>query len=137
MILKECFTDEFITSKVGNITEKKKIYEKVVHAFYLLEKLANTDLYFVFKGGTSLMLILNEFNRFSVDIDTLMKKEMQNKIDDIVFSFKDDIFVDMVEDKRKPVDIIKRHFKFYYNSIYELQNENEKPYILLDIVFNE
>lgn len=39
MILKECFTDEFITSKVGNITEKKKIYEKVVHAFYLLEKL--------------------------------------------------------------------------------------------------
>lgn len=137
MILKECFTDEFITSKVGNITEKKKIYEKVVHAFYLLEKLANTDLYFVFKGGTSLMLILNEFNRFSVDIDTLMKKEMQNKIDDIVFSFKDDIFVDMVEDKRKPVDIIKRHFKFYYNSIYELQNENEKPYILLDIVFDD
>ena len=137
MILKECFTDEFISSRAGTSIEKKKIYEKVVHAFYLLEKLANTNLYFIFKGGTSLMLLLKEFNRFSVDIDTLMKKEMQDKIDEIVFSFKDEILIDVVEDKRKPVDIIKRHFKFFYNSIYPSQNENEKPYVLLDIVFDD
>lgn len=134
MILKECFTDEFISSRAGINIEKKKIYEKVVHAFYLLEKLANTELYFVFKGGTSLMLLLKEFNRFSVDIDILMKEEMQNKIDEVVFSFKDEIFVDVVEDKRKPIDVIKRHFKFFYDSIYS--SENGKPYVLLDIVFD-
>ncbi len=39
MVLQKCFTDEFISSKVGNNLEKKKIYEKVVYAFYLLEKL--------------------------------------------------------------------------------------------------
>ena len=58
MILKECFTDEFIASHAGNNIDKKRIYEKVVHAFYLLEKLANTVLPFIFKGGTSLMLLL-------------------------------------------------------------------------------
>ena len=58
MILKECFTDEFISSHTGNNIGKKRIYEKLVHAFYLLEKVANTDLPFVFKGGTSLMLLL-------------------------------------------------------------------------------
>lgn len=44
MILKECFADEYITSHAGNNIDKKRIYEKIVHAFYLLEKLANTGL---------------------------------------------------------------------------------------------
>lgn len=135
MILKECFTDEFITSHAGDNIDKKRIYEKVVQAFYLLEKVADTGLPFIFKGGTSLMLLLKEFNRFSVDIDILMDPKYEEEICKAVLNFKDDIFVDVKEDKRKPADIIKRHFKFFFNSIYDEKNESE-PYVLLDIVFD-
>lgn len=136
MILKECFTDAFITSQAGDNIDKKRIYEKVVHAFYLLEKVADTGLPFVFKGGTSLMLLLKEFNRFSVDIDILMKPEYEEEICKTVLNFKDDVFIDVKEDKRKPADIIKRHFKFFFNSIYDEKSESE-PYVLLDIVFDD
>ena len=137
MVLEKCFTDEFISSRAGNNIDKKKIYEKVVYAFYLLEKIANLNYDFVFKGGTSLMLLLNTFNRFSVDIDILMKPKDQDGICNDVFTLKDDKFIEVEEDKRKPVDIIKRHFKFYFKSIYGSNDEEDNPYILLDIVFDE
>ena len=136
MILKECFTDEFIKSKAGENLYKKIIYEKVVHAFYLLEKLAREKINFVFKGGTSLMLLLNEFNRFSVDIDILMESGKEKIIEDVVNKYNDEVFVKVEEDVRRPTDIIKKHFKFYYKSIYGNQNNN-LPYILLDIVFDD
>jgi len=135
MVLQECFTDDFITSKVGNDINKKRIYEKVIYAFYLLEKVANLNYDFVFKGGTSLMLLLRTFNRFSVDIDILTSPENENNICQDVLLFKDNRFINVEEDKRKPADIIKRHFKFYYNTIYEIKND-EEPYVLLDIVFD-
>lgn len=137
MVLENCFTDEFISSRAGNNIDKKKVYEKVVYAFYLLEKLANLNYDFVFKGGTSLMLLLNTFNRFSVDIDILMKPKEQEGICNDVFKLKDDKFINIEEDKRKPIDIVKRHFKFYFKSIYEPIDEKENPYILLNIVFDE
>lgn len=137
MVLENCFTDEFISSRAGNNIDKKKVYEKVVYAFYLLEKIADLNYDFVFKGGTSLMLLLNTFNRFSVDIDILMKPKEQDGICNDVFSLKDDKFINIEEDKRKPIDIVKRHFKFYFKSIYEPNDEKENPYILLDIVFDE
>lgn len=45
MILKESFTNEFIESRAGTNIHRKKIYEKVVHAFYLLERLAQENIY--------------------------------------------------------------------------------------------
>lgn len=135
MILKECFTNSFIESRAGTNIHKKRIYEKVVHAFYLLEKLANGNIEFVFKGGTSLMLLINEFNRFSIDIDIMMNKCYENMIVELI-SNTDEIFYKIEEDFRKPKDIIKKHFKFYFNSIYS-ENNNYESYILLDIVFDE
>ena len=136
MIKRECFTDEFIEERAGNNIHRKRTYEKVVHAFYLLERLARENVDFIFKGGTSLMLLLNEFNRFSVDIDILMDKGQEDNIGEIIKGYTDDVFIKIEEDKRKPADIIKRHFKFYYNSIY-LNTENDMPYVLLDIVFDD
>lgn len=136
MILEKCFTDKFIESKVGTNIWKKVIYEKVVYAFYLLEKLANFKYDFVFKGGTSLMLLLDTFNRFSVDIDILMNPSDQEGISEDVFSFKDDRFIRVEEDFRKPADIIKKHFKFYFKSLYETVDDNKEPYVLLDVVFD-
>ena len=126
MVLGKCFTDEFISSRAGNNIDKKRIYEKVVYAFYLLEKISNLNYEFVFKGGTSLMLLLNTFNRFSVDIDILMNPKDQDGICKDVYTLKDDKFFNVEEDKRKPVDIIKRHFKFYFKSIYGTNDEKDK-----------
>lgn len=136
MIKIECFTNEFIEEKAGTNIHRKRTYEKVVHAFYLLERLARENINFIFKGGTSLMLLLNEFNRFSVDIDILMDKGQETNITEIIMGYEDEVFIKIEEDKRKPADIIKKHFKFYYNSIY-LNTENDMPYVLLDIVFDE
>ena len=38
MILKECFFNEFIEERAGISIHRKRTYEKVVHAFYLLER---------------------------------------------------------------------------------------------------
>lgn len=135
MILKECFGDDFIKSKAGNNIEKKKIYEKVVYAFCLLEKLAKLDIDFVFKGGTSLMLLLDEFNRFSIDIDILMEKSFKANIDDKILSLNDDVFLKIEPDERRMTEIIKKHYKFYYKSIYS--KDDCLSYILLDIVFDD
>lgn len=113
MVLQKCFTDEFISSRAGNNIENKRIYEKVVYAFYLLEKISNLNFDFVFKGGTSLMLLLNTFNRFSVDIDILMNPKDQDEICNAVYTLKDDKFINVQEDKRKPVDIIKCRLALY------------------------
>ena len=81
------------------------------------------------------MLLLNDFNRFSVDIDILMNIDMLDKINDSISNYTDDIFYSIKEDKRKPVEIVKKHFKLYYKSIYP--REDTEDYILLDIVFDE
>ncbi len=83
------------------------------------------------------MLLLKTFNRFSIDIDLLMKPNLQEKICEDVYTFKDNRFFKIEEDKRKPIDIIKRHFKFYYKSIYKSNDDVDNPYVLLDIVFDE
>jgi predicted nucleotidyltransferase component of viral defense system len=43
----------------------------MVYALHLLERLKANGLNFVFKGGTSLLLLLKEGNRFSIDIDII------------------------------------------------------------------
>ncbi|NDP20272.1 MAG: nucleotidyl transferase AbiEii/AbiGii toxin family protein [Paludibacter sp.] len=40
-----------------------------MRALLLLEGLKESELEFIFKGGTTLMLLLNRTKRFSIDID--------------------------------------------------------------------
>ena len=49
------------------------LIEKMIYALYLLECMAQQPIDFVFKGGTSLVLIMEESNRFSVDVDISSK----------------------------------------------------------------
>jgi hypothetical protein len=56
----------------GWLAEKKKKYgkdptiiESMVYALYLLEQLKLTGLDFIFKGGTSLVLLMEQPKRFS------------------------------------------------------------------------
>ena len=113
----------------------KLIVERTIHAFYLLQKVAKSRLdgKYVFKGGTAAMLLFQKPSRFSVDIDLLVDPSMEDKLPSIVSSFKDEVFVRVEEDIRKPSPIRKRHFKFYYRSCIDTPGEDK--YVLLDAVF--
>lgn len=109
------------------------ILERTVFAFGLLEALAKSNLKFIFKGGTSLILLCGIPKRLSTDIDIIVSPDIQvdeylNKISTIF------PFLKKVEDKRIPQNnIVKRHIKYFYIS----PLTDKENYILLDILFEK
>lgn len=76
MIKEHCFTDEWLDlfkKQKDHSRIDKIILEKMIYALHLLERLTANGLNFVFKGGTSLLLLLEQGNRFSIDIDIISK----------------------------------------------------------------
>ena len=73
MIDKKCFTTEWIAQKSIELSySDKNLIEKVIRAFALLDMLASSGCPFHFKGGSSLMLLLNDStHRLSIDIDIM------------------------------------------------------------------
>jgi predicted nucleotidyltransferase component of viral defense system len=133
----ETFSSEWISSfPEANSSSRKQTIERCVHAFYLLERLAKKGFPFIFKGGTSLMLLLPEPKRFSVDVDIIMDPPYFDKIKKIAFSLRDKRLYKVEEDIRQPADVIKRHFKFYYHSVFQEPGAPD-PYVLLDVVFEQ
>jgi len=81
MIKDKCFTEEWLEQFKKQKDHKridKIILEKMIYALHLLERLKANGLDFVFKGGTSLLLLLKEGNRFSIDIDIICKAERKD-----------------------------------------------------------
>ncbi|MDR0832332.1 MAG: nucleotidyl transferase AbiEii/AbiGii toxin family protein [Bacillales bacterium] len=113
--------------------KRKGILEKQIFALYLLEKLLEANIYFIFKGGTSLLLLLDEVHRFSTDIDILITKPNLEKVKESFKNFVGEncIFTKYETDIRTDTKFPKIHFRFYYSSVY---NES---YILLDAVFED
>lgn len=80
--LMACLEDKHVNYVVGKDENKKDIYEKFVHSLKLLEQLDSllTNKHYVFKGGTSLLLLFESASRFSIDIDICMEEsEFENK----------------------------------------------------------
>ncbi|MBQ7995950.1 MAG: nucleotidyl transferase AbiEii/AbiGii toxin family protein [Bacilli bacterium] len=125
---------------VGKDENKIDIYEKFVHSLKLLEQLdfLLDGKHYVFKGGTSLLLLFDSPSRFSIDIDICMdEKEYENK-DVLEMIFKERIkppFIDVIRDKNRNShggrNIKATHYRFFYNQKYKT-NEN---YVLLDVTF--
>ena len=86
MISKSSLTPEWLaTVSSKNNKADKILIEKVIRALMLLEGLAGTDLKFVFKGGTALMLLMNSTKRLSIDIDIIVSKKQD--LDEFLNSF--------------------------------------------------
>lgn len=133
MISEDSFSNQWIDSINPN-RGKADIIEKVVYALHLLECLISTRVDFVFKGGTSLMLMFDNINRFSTDIDILIEEvNMQLLIESFDRMVLNSKFIKYEENVRKDRGIKKKHFKFYYNSKIT-ENENN---VILDIVYGE
>ncbi len=133
MIRKESFEEAHIRSVQEKNRRDPILIERVIYAFGLLEALAKVGLPFIFKGGTCLMLLLKEPRRLSTDIDIVVEPgtniEEYIRLASEIFPFKEH-----EEDVRKGKnDMIKKHFKFTYDS-----PVTGKPfYILLDILFEK
>lgn len=133
MIQKENYTKEYIE----NLCKEKKtditILERNIYALGLLEALTKAGLKFIFKGGTSLTILLDNPTRLSTDIDIVVEPDtdIQKYINEAskIFPFKD-----VKKDERKGKNrIIKEHYSF----IYESPAFNRNFYILLDVVYEK
>jgi len=136
MILPESLHPDWINSKRDEFHADPIIIEKVIRALILLEALQLSNLNFIFKGGTSLMLMIQEPRRFSIDIDIIIENKEQDieaVLEKVVASTD---FIKWEEKIRKTKSgIEKRHFKLFYTP--HTKQEGDINNILLDIVFED
>lgn len=113
----------------------KILVEKVIRALLLLEGLAESNIPFVFKGGTALMLMLGSTKRLSIDIDIIMpeKMELEPAFEGIIRTKNFNRFE--LQERILQSDIEKAHYKFFYHPTHRTAQAEE--YILLDILFEE
>ncbi|WP_420477408.1 nucleotidyl transferase AbiEii/AbiGii toxin family protein, partial [Noviherbaspirillum sp. ST9] len=138
MIKLHCFQKEWIDGFREQEAYKRinpPLLEKMIHALSLLQYLQKHGLNFVFKGGTSLILLLKDSNRFSVDIDIITedtRETIESKLDQVIEAshFKGW----KLDEKRSYGEgIPKAHYELEYDS-----NVNKgSNYILLDILFEK
>ena len=133
MISKESYTLEYIEYMKGSRKVDKTILERTIYALSLLEALARAGLPFIFKGGTSLLLLLDSPKRLSTDIDIIVKPgtDFEHYLIKAskIFPFRK---VEEQERQRKG-SLEKRHYKFTYDS----PAYGREFYILLDVLFEE
>ena len=133
MIHDICFTAEWLEKKRKELKGvDPSLLERAVHAFALLGHLAESDLKFVFKGGTSLLLHVPVIRRLSIDIDILCSTpaaELGRILEEVA---NIPPFVRYEEDERGSRGLPeRRHFKFFYTP---LVAGNPAPYVFLDVV---
>lgn len=137
MIDKSTFTSEWIKDrseyfKKGKNKGNSELIEKVISALYLLECLVSQEVNLIFKGGTSLVLLLEKIHRFSIDIDIILENNngLVTAFDNII---QDNFIFTRYEEiiRKSKNGIPKAHYKFFFNSIVD---DTEK-YILLDILY--
>jgi hypothetical protein len=138
---------DWLAEKRKQFKKDPGIMEAMIHALYLLDQLTLTGLEFIFKGGTSLILLMERPLRFSVDIDIIISpalkqgtlEEYLNKIP-ATSAF---IRTELDERRSYKAGIPKAHYKFIYRSNVPTKNKagevtsNPEREILLDVLFAE
>jgi hypothetical protein len=147
MIDNASLSAEWLAEKRRQYKKDPGIMEGMIHALYLLDQLKLTGLDFIFKGGTSLILLMKKPLRFSVDIDVIVRpdlrrEELEEYLSRIIMNSE---FLRMEIDERRSYKegIPKAHYKFIYRSNVstkskagEIVTHPEKE-ILLDVLFAE
>lgn len=136
MILPESLHIDWIHSNRKKFHADPIIIEKVIRALVLLEALRSTNLNFIFKGGTSLMLMIQKPRRFSIDIDIIIENKEQDieEILEEVVECTDFIkWEEKIRNSKSSIE--KRHFKLFYTA--QTKQSGVVNNILLDIVFEE
>ncbi len=107
------------------------ILEKAIFALTLLDLLGRTDLDFVFKGGTALLLHLPRPNRLSIDIDIVCnesKSNFESALDDLLGLSP---FLRWDEQMRGERGLPgRRHYRFHFQS----PTQGQEMHVLLDVL---
>lgn len=121
--------------------------ESMIYALYLLEQLKLSGLDFIFKGGTSLILLMEEPKRFSIDIDIIISPKIHRTELEAYLSkvTETSAFTRVELDERRSYNstIPKAHYKFIFPSNFANKNQegnvisNPEKEILLDVLFTE
>ncbi|MBI3518163.1 MAG: nucleotidyl transferase AbiEii/AbiGii toxin family protein [Bacteroidetes bacterium] len=149
MIAEVSLSQEWITAKQKKYGRDPSIIESMIHALYLLERLQESGLNFIFKGGTSLVLLLEQAARFSVDIDIIVKpdlsrEDLETYLNKIVQT-SNGFFTEVKLDGRRSYKgaVPKAHYIFKYKSNFAGKGKdgqvaaNAEREILLDVLFAE
>ncbi len=121
MIKEHCFTDEWLDSFKKQKEHKridKAILEKMIYALHLLERIKANGLEFTFKGGTSLVLLLEEGNRFSIDIDIICntdRETLETILNKVIDSSNFKSF-ELDEHRSYKGGVPKAHYSFAFDS---------------------
>lgn len=134
MIKDKCFTAEWLEQFKKQKDHKRIdriILEKMIYALHLLERLKANGLDFVFKGGTSLVLLLKEGNRFSIDIDIICKAERRDLEEILNKVIETSHFKEWKLDEHRSyqLGVPKAHYKFSFDTV-----QQGSGTILLDIL---
>lgn len=135
----KCFTEKWLQSFRKQPAHKKIdviILEKMIYALHLLEQLQQNGLNFTFKGGTSLVLLLEEGNRFSIDIDIISnteREELEAILTKVIDSSRFTAFK-LEEHRSYKSGVPKAHYTFFYKSSIKGAYSGT---ILLDILIEE
>jgi len=128
VISKESFSKEWIQNKRKLYPKTDpQLIERQIYAFELVGLLAKSEQEFIFKGGTSLLLLLPSAHRLSIDVDIVGYFELK----DLRELISGSVFIRVEEDERKKKEIPKKHFKFFYISALD----RRETYVLLDVLY--
>jgi len=114
----------------------KAILEKMIYALHLLERIKTNGLDFVFKGGTSLVLLLEEENRFSIDIDIICNTDrdtLETILNKVVDSSNFKSF-ELDEHRSYKTGVPKAHYSFAFDSATKGKYSGN---ILLDVLIED
>lgn len=139
MIQTESYSKDWILShrsRKGLEKINPPLVEKMIHALGLVELLAAAGLNFVFKGGTSLILLLDNPARFSIDIDIITqhnREEVEQFLAKICFGKPFKGFVLNEKRSYREGGVPKAH----YSMLYDSGIAGKEEHVLLDILFDE
>ena len=139
MIKEHCFTEEWLDAFKKQKEHKridKAILEKMIYALHLLERIKDNGLDFIFKGGTSLVLLLEEGNRFSIDIDIICNtdRETLEKILSKVVDSSNFKSFELDEHRSYKAGVPKAHYSFAFDSTTKGKYSGT---ILLDVLIED
>ena len=133
MIDKHSFDDANIRRIIQAYGTTYELTQRAVFALGLVEALRKVGLPFIFKGGSSLMLLFQTPKRLSTDVDILVDPqcEIEPYIEKVSHVFP---FLSFKESHRKTTKkIAKRHFRLEYAS----PRDGKPLTILLDVLYGE
>jgi len=124
------FTKEHIER--SRLNASSVLAEQAIHCLELVAELSSIGLPFQFKGGNSLLLILSEPKRFSIDVDVASdrpREEIEAALDEAVKRFGVFTRWERRQHKTKPWLPMTSYY-LYYNSIIDPQPDTN---IMFDV----